>query len=445
MRRSLLSGLVIVTGCVLASSPAAAQTLSTLNPLSQPCVQQGSPASETVPTRVFEVAPKHPTQALANPRRPGLQTPLTMLAFGDSAMWGNGLKDDSKYAHLVAQYVAEGTGRSVKLITYAHSGAKIADDSNSCYEPLISSDQRPPGDLNAGLPTTLQQEAAAARQYQDAELVLLDGCINDVNPEKVALPFPLSGADKEEITARAHRWCSDNMLRALRQAEASFPYATVIVSNYWLIISNKSFAVGLALNKKRANFTPEELAGYRDVENLLKTEMQAEQKLGKQLTDLNVLTDPGGTLQKWSANSYAFLDTSERCFDWAVASVDGRTHDVNDPNAAQCPAEEHVKPQRVTDSVRAFLATVSRDPKYSYGTGKDSRLWSVPEPADPDQLYAKRGKLCESHYGATHPEQELICQENPTAHPNVSGADAFRDSITGILSVAWAKSRVAAR
>jgi hypothetical protein len=44
-----------------------------------------------------------------------------------------------------------------------------------------------------------------------------------------------------------------------------------------------------------------------------------------------------------------------------------------------------VKPQRVTDSVRAFLATVSRDAKYSYGTGKESRLSSVPEPAEPDQ------------------------------------------------------------
>jgi lysophospholipase L1-like esterase len=440
MRRSLTAGPVTLIWYVLAASPAWAQTL---NPLAQPCVQQGTPAAETVPTRVFEVAPKHPTQTLANPRRPSPQTPLTVLAFGDSAMWGNGLKDDYKYVHLVAQYVADGTGRSVRLVTYAHSGAKIADESNSCYEPLNSSDPRPPGDLNAGLPTTLQQEAAAAKQYGDAELVLLDGCINDVNPEKVALPFPLSGADKEEITRRAHRWCSDKMLSALRQAEGYFPYATVIVSNYWLIISNKSSPVGLALTKKPVDFTPEELAGYRDVENLIKTQLQAEQKLGQHLTDLSVLTNPGGTLQKWSDNSYAFLDTSERCFDWAIASVDGRTHDANDPNAAQCPAEAHVKPQRVTDSVRAFLATVSRDPKYSYGTGKESRLWSVPEPADPDQVYSQRGELCASHYGVTHPEQELICQENPTAHPNVSGADAFRDSITSILAIAWAKSRVA--
>jgi hypothetical protein len=431
-----------LTGCVLAASPAGAQALDALR---QPCVHPGTPAAETVPTRAFEVSPKRTGQTLANPRRPGLLTPLTMLAFGDSAMWGNGLRDDSKYVHLVAQYVADATGRSVRLVTYAHSGARIADESDSCYEPLTASDQRPPGDLNAGLPTTLQQEAAAARQYGSAELVLLDGCINDVSPEKVALPFPLSGAGKEEIARRAHRWCSDSMLSALRQAEGYFPYATVIVSNYWLIVSNKSLPVGLALSKKRGDFTPAELAGYRDVENLIKTQLEAEQKLGAHLTDLGSLTNPGGILQKWSDNSYAFLDTSERCFDWAVASVDGRTQAANDPKAAQCPAAEHVKPQRVTDSVRAFLATVSRDPRYSYGTGRESRLWSVPEPADPDQLYSQRGALCSAHYGVTHPEQELICQENPTAHPNVSGADAFRDSITGILAIAWAKSRVAAR
>jgi lysophospholipase L1-like esterase len=444
MHRSLLASFVVLGACVLVASPARAQTLDALR---EPCVHPGTPAAETVPTRILDVAARHPTQTLANPSRPGVDTPLTLLAFGDSAMWGNGLDADHKYVDLVAQYVADGTGRAVHLVTYAHSGANIADESNSCYEPLLASDKRPPGDLNAGLPTTLQQEAAAAavKDYQDAELVLLDGCINDVSAERVALPFPLGGADKEEITRRAHHWCSDSMLTLLQHAKAHFPHATLIVSNYWLIISDKSSPVGLALTKKRSVFTPEESASYRDLENLIKTQVEAERRLGLHLTDVRSLVEPTEILQKWSDNSYAFLDTSERCFDWAVASVDGRTQSANDPNATQCPAADHVKPQAVTGSVRAFLATVSRDPQYSYGTGKASRLWNVPDPHDPDQRYSERGALCQSHYGATHPMDGLICQENPTAHPNVIGADAYEKSITDILAIAWAKPRVSAR
>jgi hypothetical protein len=438
MCRSLMGSLLALAGCALAASPARAQTI---DPLSQPCVHPGTPAAETVPTRVFEVAPQHPTRTLEDPRSPGGQASLTMLALGDSPMWGNGLDDDHKYVRLVAQYVADGTGRAVHLVTYAHSGANIADESNACYEPLLPSDKRPPGDLNAGLPTTLEQEeaAAAVKDYSDAELVLLDGCINDVSAERVALPFPLSGADKEEIARRAHHWCSDSMLTLLRHAEAHFPQATLIVSNYWLIVSDKSSPVGLALTKKRSAFTPAESASYRDLENLIKLQIEAERRVGLHLTDVRSLVEPTEILQKWSDNSYAFLDTSQRCFEWAVASADGLTRDANDPNAAECPAADHVAPQRVTDSVRAFLATVSRDPRYSYGTGKDSRLWSVPDPHNPDQLYSERGALCHSHYGATHAMDGFICQENPTAHPNVSGADAYARSITDILATAWAR------
>ena len=35
--------------------------------------------------------------------------------------------------------------------------------------------------------------------------------------------------------------------------------------------------------------------------------------------------------------------------------------------------------------------------------------------------------------------QLFICYVNPTAHPNVPGADAYRESISDILKVAWSK------
>ena len=424
--------LVLTATCGVVSQAALAQTTESAKPH---CYHQ-PPGSPVVPTRKSDIAPQSPTHKLDNPLRRGVQTPLTMLAFGDSAMWGNGLNNAHKYAHLVAQYVADGTGRTVKLVSYAHSGANIADK-DSCYAPTLDSDNGvPPGDLNAGLPTILQQEGEARKDYDDAELILLDGCINDVSAYKIALPFPLSGLKPEEVRHRTHQWCSDNMLKLLQLTAKHFQLATVIVSNYWLIISEKSSPVGIALSKNPANFTPSEGRTYGQVEDLLKAELKAEREAGRQATDVNALADPKATFQRWSDSSYAFLNTTEICFDWAVASVDGKTTKPNGTEA--CPEVGHVDAQPATSALRAFLAKVSREPQYSYGAGREKRLWSVPGVGHKkDEVYKERGALCESHYD--NAADDFICHVNPTAHPNVPGAEAYSKSITKILGIAWGR------
>jgi hypothetical protein len=401
----------------------------------------GAP-SPVVPTRVFpDIEPRKTTAKLENPLRRGIETPLVMLAFGDSPMWGNGLEDAHKYVHLVAQYVADGTGRTVKLITYAHSGANIADETDSCYEPIIPAKGIPSGDLNAGLPTVLQQEeaAAASRNYQEAELILVDGCINDVNAEKIALPFPFSGLKPEDVRVRTHQWCSDKMLGLLQSTTKDFPVATVIVSNYWLIISKQSKPWGFALSTSLVKLTPADRDTYGRGRDLLEIELKAERETGQQLTPVSALTNTAALFQKWSANSHAFLDTSETCFDWAVASVDGRPTKPNTGNDS-CPGDAgHVKPQEVTPTLRVFLAKVSEESKYSYGAGKEKRLWSVPgylgHPKD--EVYSERGALCDSL--VPDRGQRYVCHVNPTAHPNVSGADAYRQSIGEVMAAAWKK------
>ena len=212
--------------------------------------------------------------------------------------------------------------------------ANIANEVDSCYAPTLPADGGPPGDLNAGLPTAAQQEARAAASYPNAELVLIDGCINDVGAERIALPFPLSRATPMKLNKLAHHWCSDYMLSLLKSTASDFPHATIIVSNYWLIISDKSSPIGLALGKDQVNFTPKERAEYRDVRDLLKAELKAEKEAGEQSTDVKALSDPKMVLRKWSDNSKAFLDTSEACFDWAVATVDGRRPRPTVPIAA---------------------------------------------------------------------------------------------------------------
>ncbi len=76
-------------------------------------------------------------------------------------------------------------------------------------------------------------------------------------------------------------------------------------------------------------------------------------------------------------NSYAFLNTTEICFDWAVASIDGKTQKPDGSEA--CPEVGHV--------------------------------------------------------------DDFICHVNPTAHPNLPGADAYQKSISEILAIAWARGQ----
>ncbi len=429
---------------VLAMSAVAAPTASaqTVQSAGSACEHQPNPGTKIVPTRTFKpIVPGQATQALENPLRRGVRSPLTLLTFGDSAVWGNGLEDRYKYAHLVATYVASATGRTVNVVAYAQSGANIANEVDSCYESVIASDGgTPPGDLNAGLPTILQQEAAAAAsgQYQDAELVLLDGCINDVSAEKIALPFPFSRVTPEEIRHLVRQWCSDKMLTLLQNTRHDFPLATVIVANYWLIISDRSSPFGLTRSEKPAQFTPDQRALYRDYANLIAAQVKAEAATGQSFTGAQALSDPAAVLQKWSDNSRAFLDSTEACFRWAVAAADGMSAELD--ISVSCPGTASVDPQPVTAAVRTFLAKVSDDPRYSYGAGREKRIWSVPSRFfRPDQLYQQRGALCESHY--RNRANKFICHVNPTAHPNVRGAKAYTDSITQIMAVAWGSSR----
>ncbi len=129
------------------------------------------------------------------------------------------------------------------------------------------------------------------------------------------------------------------------------------------------------------------------------------------------------------------MNTTEICFDWAVASIDGKTQEPN--GAEACPEVGHVDAQPATSALRAFLAEVPRDPKY-YGAAREKRVWSVPGVGHKkDQVYRKRGALCGSHYD--NATDDFICHVNPTAHPNVPGADAYQKSISEILAIAWAR------
>jgi hypothetical protein len=437
--------LVIIALFGSAAPPAHAQ--STAAPRTV-CVQPSGDGSKIVPTLdVPRIEPTQSQRSLANPLNPNDPEPLVMLTLGDSAMWGNGLTPDHKYSMQVAHFIADSTGRVVHFVSYAHSGATLSTETGGSYEPIRASDIAvPPGDLNAALPTTLQQEACAASsdETHNAEIVLLNGCINDVSAEQIGLPFPLAGADAQEIARRSHLLCSDPMLQLLNNTLHDFPIATVVVANYWRLVSDKYPPLGLELANGQAKSAPADLQRQAQLNQLLKAQRKAEALRGRLVTPSKSLLDSGGIFQSWGANSTAFLDTSQACFSWAVATANGATTVPNDPNDTACPGptpqvSEATPPasDKVKRNVRVFLATVLDDPDFSYGAPQ-THLWKVPlTAADTDERYAARLKLCKSHYNCFDQADRFICSVNPTAHPNLIGAGAFTDSISVIFSNAW--------
>jgi len=434
-------GVLVSFGVFAPPSPAQLLASAQSAPASRTvCVQPPGNGSKIVPTLDLPlIKPISGAPSLKNPLVSDDTKTLVMLTLGDSAMWGNGLNIGHKYSHQVAQDVANATGRSVHLVSYAHSGANLSTENGSSYEPLKPADNgTPPGDLNAWFPTTLQQEACAASndKTQDAEIVLLNGCINDVSALKISLPFPLSGATANEITRRSHQQCSDKMLTLIRNTQQDFLQATIIVSNYWRIVSDKSSPIGVAMAKNSSESTPADLLLQAQMNQLLQAELKAEKLTDQTVTTGDALIDRGSIFLKWGDNSAAFLKASQGCFTWAVATADGTTALPNNPAEDECPTVTFPPVQRVTNNLRVFLATVPDDPNFSYGA-PHKHIWIVPINAvyRADERYKERLKLCRSHY--VDLGNLFICRINPTAHPNLIGANSFRDSIDQILKTAW--------
>ncbi len=68
--------------------------------------RQPASGAQIVPTGDSSIKPQGNGGSLENPLRPGVTDALLMLTFGDSAIWGNGLTEKSKYANMVAHHVA---------------------------------------------------------------------------------------------------------------------------------------------------------------------------------------------------------------------------------------------------------------------------------------------------------------------------------------------------
>jgi hypothetical protein len=171
---------------------------------------------------------------------PGAMAPLTapadvvppaaMAVVGDSVTWGQGLLESQKMHRLVAG--AFGAGASPPGVTLvAHSGAVIGVG-------VTHTQPAADGEVPKAHPTILRQcQDFPAVPAAAAELVVLNGGINDVDIRFILSPFT-DAQDLEDTTVRA---CGADLLALLRRAAQTFPKArTIAVLEYYPILSSQS-------------------------------------------------------------------------------------------------------------------------------------------------------------------------------------------------------------
>lgn len=163
--------------------------------------------------------------------------PLVMAVFGDSIMWGQGLKERDKFWCRAKQWVELKTSRHVEAHVHAHAGAIIEEGSlvKDDHEIILKISPQG-GEVNVSFPTINQQVELAAAELRAAgrgvDLVLVDGCINDVNFRNL-LNAEKTEAEIEHLTRSR---CGKPMERLLSRIAVEFPSAYVLVTGYYPII-----------------------------------------------------------------------------------------------------------------------------------------------------------------------------------------------------------------
>jgi hypothetical protein len=323
-----------------------------------------------------------------------------MVALGTSLTWGDGLKEEATFRYEVAEWLTEMTGRPVQLTTFAHSAAYLGEPPQGV---IVAPNPAPTvGAINWNIPSVDDQIACAASQYalSSANLVILDGCINEINAYLIVAPWEKAADLKSDVK----KYCGSTMESTLLKIKASFPVATVVVVGYYPLISSQSSVFGLKGSQRLEKHL--EKTYKRKYPNF------AQPRTSKSRSEQN---------SDMITNSELFYDQSKQSITDAVIAVGGG------------------------GKGRFFFAglpevqvggTLTVDPQFAYGAPQ-THQWMLPVRFlwwvfYKDDDYWHRYKLCGEYVAAGL--ERVECEMNAGFHPNVQGADIYAKSIEAVIS-----------
>ncbi|HJZ82626.1 MAG TPA: SGNH/GDSL hydrolase family protein [Pyrinomonadaceae bacterium] len=332
---------------------------------------------------------------------------VNLLVLGDSISWGQGLKDEHKAWYLVKRWLEVNTGREVRAQVEAHSGALIGTAGEADPRTNYALD----GELSRGQPTVNDQIDNALRSFTDpaqVDLVLVDGCINDLDSRRL-----LNGANTpDNIRELAQAKCGAPVEALLSRITSTFPAANVVIFGYYPIITE---------------FTANDLF-MRTLAKRFYTPATGEPRLNDKALRARLIA----ISREWYQTSDQMLANAARKIDSELTTRGSR--------------------QRVLFADAAF------QPEHSFAANK-SRLWGFDASAlrkflvvltlgkvqlrTNDERRSQRSELCANQFrqpaGET-PEQKALrkdrlmrCRLAAVGHPNRKGAAMYADAIGKLL------------
>ena len=303
-----------------------------------------------------------------------------MAAIGDSAMWGNGLRDEDKFSTLVAQTIERETGLKVIRQVLAVSGASIvpADDDHVCT-------YRCSGEVPTAW-TSITLQAQSIEHPEAMNLILMDGCGNDVTLAKILSPL----TKEEDLIERTERFCGEEMTNLLVLVRSLAPQTPIVVTGYFPFISMDSGTQGAGQVASTQNIP----VGEDDITEDI--------------------------LEGMSASSETFHGKSSEQLQLAVASA----AELTGFQAPMVFVDAGFGPENATAASEAWLWGLTVGEALQKQLNLDITV--IPE----DPLLEFRLEDCIKP--GVQPDV-LTCVYGSVAHPNVAGARAYADAIVDEL------------
>ena len=160
------------------------------------------------------------------------------LFFGDSIVWGQGLREEDKFSTWVVQWLNEyhPNLRAFKMVK-AHSGAITGAGD-------VADDPGWPAEVPSPYPTIRRQaDAYSGSDPNDVDLIVIDGGINDVGIRTIFNPRTI----QEDLRSHIRYACGTLMPNLLLAVAAKFqnPRTKILVLGYYPILSARSRPAGI--------------------------------------------------------------------------------------------------------------------------------------------------------------------------------------------------------
>ncbi len=153
-----------------------------------------------------------------------------LAVIGDSVLWGNGLREQDKMSALTAKTIERELGVKVIQQRYAHAGARIVPAKGDGICLLNCFGEAPTSSTSV----TLQAELIERPDL--VQLVLMDGCINDVGVDTIID----ANVSREELEQETARFCGEEMTTLLSKVRTLVPEANVVVTGYYPMVGAES-------------------------------------------------------------------------------------------------------------------------------------------------------------------------------------------------------------